>query len=175
MNPEEQQMFDDNNKKSVISPLNKRFVKFFIVSLGGLGLNELLVFVALTILDKLTTNKVLFTFWVFKIEKIIPATFTAILFIMVYNYILNKLWTFREKEEGKHFNTVIQFIKFSIVGASGTVVNLGIVYLLATILGFNEYLATSIGFILSVINNFIFNEIWTFNPKFAHVQIEEIE
>ena len=74
---------------------------------------------------------------------------------------------FRKIEEKAQFNTIVQFIKFAIVGASGTVVNLGLTYLFATVLQWNDYLATAIGFIASVLSNFILNDIWTFNPKFA--------
>lgn len=55
-----------------------------------------------------------------------------------------------------------QFTKFSIVGASGTMVDLGIYNLLAVLLGINIYTSRSISFTLAATNNYIFNRIWTF-------------
>ena len=148
-----------------------RLVKFAIVSTIGLGLNQLMVFLSLITLNTITTIDPLFTFSIFgisiKIAKIIVSEFIAILFVTVFNYVVNKFWTFRKIEQQAEFNTVIQFIKFAIVGASGTLVNLGLTYLFAVILNWNDYLSTAIGFIASVLSNFILNDIWTFNPRFA--------
>ena len=59
------------------------------------------------------------------------------------------------------------------VGGSGTIINLGLVYLFYDVIGWNEYLAITIGFVVSVITNFIFNDIWTFNPKFGKNKSDE--
>ncbi|MHA1415692.1 MAG: GtrA family protein [Candidatus Heimdallarchaeaceae archaeon] len=155
----------EKEKKSLSPQIKRRFTRFAIVSIGGLAINELIIFVMLKILNQITEKDLLFTIGKIRIEKIIISTFIAIIIVTIYNFILNKIWTFKEKEEGIEVNVLKQFIKFSIVGASGTVVNLGIVYLLATVLSINDFIATSIAFILSVINNYVFNEIWTFNVK----------
>ena len=148
-----------------------RLIKFAIVSTAGLGLNQLMVFLTMLTLNAIFSFDPLYQFTLIgitiKIEKILVAEFVAILFVTVFNYVVNKLWTFRKIEEKAQFNTIVQFIKFAIVGASGTVVNLGLTYLFATVLQWNDYLATAIGFIASVLSNFILNDIWTFNPKFA--------
>ena len=157
---------DSEKKKKSLNPqIKRRFIRFSIVSLGGLAINELIIFIMLKILNQIAEEDLLFTIEKIKIEKIIISTFLAIIIVTIYNFVLNKIWTFKEKEEGIEVNVFTQFIKFSIVGASGTLVNLGVVYLLATIMNINEYVSTSIAFILSVINNYIFNEIWTFNVK----------
>ena len=56
------------------------------------------------------------------------------------------------------------FVKFSLVGASGTVVNLA-VYSLAIYLGTNYMAAATISFLVAVTNNFYWNFIWTFKGK----------
>ncbi|RLG86218.1 MAG: glycosyltransferase family 2 protein [Thermoprotei archaeon] len=53
-------------------------------------------------------------------------------------------------------------IKFAIVGASGTVVNLGVLYLLEFIAGIVHVISSAVAIEVSVINNFILNDIWTF-------------
>jgi putative flippase GtrA len=55
-----------------------------------------------------------------------------------------------------------RFIKFAIVGISGSVVDFGIFNLLSTLLGLSSTLSQAISFTLAVINNFIWNRIWTY-------------
>lgn len=57
------------------------------------------------------------------------------------------------------------FLKFGIVGASGVVVDFGITWLLKEKLGFNPYLANSLGFACAVFNNYLLNRKWTFKSK----------
>ena len=54
-------------------------------------------------------------------------------------------------------------IKFGIVGISGIVVNLGVLYLLVQYLQTNDLLASGIAIELSILNNFIWNDLWTFH------------
>lgn len=144
-----------------------RAAKFLIVSLGGLGLNELFAFLSLLVLDATIEQDPVISFWIINIHKVIIAGAVAIVFVMFYNYIINKIWTYRKQEKDTEFNNYRQFIRFAIVGAVGAVINLSLIHLIAVIFGWNEYLAFAIGFIVSVISNFIFNDIWTFNPKFG--------
>lgn len=144
-----------------------RLGKFVLVSIGGLVINQIIIFVCITLLDLFYATDLLFTFWLLKVEKPLVAAFIAIIFVTTYNYTINKFWTFKQKEKRVEFNIYTQFIKFALVGASGTLVNLGLVYILYTLLKWNKYIATALAFIASVINNFIWDDRWTFNPKYA--------
>lgn len=53
--------------------------------------------------------------------------------------------------------------KFGIVGLSGIVVNLGILYLLVQFLQANDILASFIATEIAILNNFIWNDLWTFS------------
>jgi len=61
--------------------------------------------------------------------------------------------------------------KFGIVGISGIVVNLGILFCLVEFFGINKDFASPIAIEIAIINNFIWNDIWTFrsleNGKFS--------
>ena len=94
-------------------------------------------------------------------------------------------YTFRERERGKsnltakeqinylkHLSRLVwdeggvkRFIKFCMVGASGTGVNLGLLALLVEVAGLNATLAVGISYEISIITNFILNEFWTFRDK----------
>lgn len=63
---------------------------------------------------------------------------------------------------------VRQFVKFAIVGASSTVIDWGIFYLLDFTLGVYYLTAKVLSFSIAVINSFIWNRHWTFrstNPN----------
>ncbi|GBC68711.1 hypothetical protein HRbin01_00395 [archaeon HR01] len=60
-----------------------------------------------------------------------------------------------------------RFVRFSLVGVSGVAVNQGLLFLLTNyVLGERLYLAAAvISTEMSVLNNFIWNEVWTFKDK----------
>jgi dolichol-phosphate mannosyltransferase len=55
--------------------------------------------------------------------------------------------------------------KFGIVGLLGIVVNLGILYFLVEFFGLNKDLASPVAIEISVLNNFILNDRWTFGSS----------
>lgn len=57
---------------------------------------------------------------------------------------------------------IFKFLKFGIVGVSGTAVDFGITYSIKEWLKANKFLANSIGFSVAVTTNFIFNRMFTF-------------
>lgn len=55
-----------------------------------------------------------------------------------------------------------RILKFGIVGVSGILVNLFILYLLVEYFSLNKDLASPVAIEISVLNNFIWNDLWTF-------------
>lgn len=55
-----------------------------------------------------------------------------------------------------------RFLRFALVGISGAVVDFGVFNLLSSILHVNPSLSQAISFTLAVINNFIWNRLWTY-------------
>ena len=55
--------------------------------------------------------------------------------------------------------------KYSMVGMSGTVIDLLFLYILVDMLSIDVMYAVMISFVLAVTNNFIFNKIWTFKDS----------
>lgn len=62
------------------------------------------------------------------------------------------------------WQTLKRYIRFGIVGASGVVVDMGILYLLADpkMLGLNLSFSKAVAAGVAIVNNFIWNEFWTF-------------
>jgi dolichol-phosphate mannosyltransferase len=96
-------------------------------------------------------------------------------------------YTFRERERGesnltlteeinflKHLvqlarfeGDILRFIKFCTVGVTGTGVNLGLLALLVEGTGLHENVAVAISYEISIVNNFVWNELWTFRDRRA--------
>ncbi|MBB3187920.1 GtrA family protein [Microbacter margulisiae] len=63
---------------------------------------------------------------------------------------------------------LIQFVRFCVVGASGTIIDFGLTYLLKEKLRLNPYVANSTGFATAASSNYLLNRIWAFhnhNPQ----------
>jgi putative flippase GtrA len=58
-----------------------------------------------------------------------------------------------------------RFLRFGIVGASGVVVNLGLLWFLADVLGWHENLSSALAIEGSIFWNFLFNDGWTFRDR----------
>jgi dolichol-phosphate mannosyltransferase len=56
-------------------------------------------------------------------------------------------------------------LKFAAVGATGTLVNIGILWLLTDVAGLFYIFSAAIGIEASIITNFIINEHWTFSDR----------
>ena len=55
-----------------------------------------------------------------------------------------------------------RFLKFALVGISGSVVDFGVFNILASWLGVNSTISQAVSFTLAVFNNFIWNRLWTY-------------
>ena len=60
-----------------------------------------------------------------------------------------------------------RLVKFCIVGGSGTVVGLGVLYLFTDVVGLYYLASNAIAFVCSVSNNYTWNSLWTFQDRKA--------
>lgn len=58
-----------------------------------------------------------------------------------------------------------EFIKFAIVGGSGVLVNMGLLYLLTRIFSLRLEIASAIAIEVSILSNFTLNDHWTFKKR----------
>lgn len=56
-----------------------------------------------------------------------------------------------------------QFVKFCLVGVMNTLVTLCAIFMCKSLLNINPYISNAIGYILGVINSFLWNKQWVFN------------
>jgi len=64
-----------------------------------------------------------------------------------------------------HRRGVRQFIKFGIVGASGTLVNFLVAHVLEKTTSLSWFTDFAIGFMVGGVSKYIFNRIWTFRSR----------
>jgi putative flippase GtrA len=62
-----------------------------------------------------------------------------------------------------------QLAKFSVVGASGYVINLAVYTALLRGAGLHYTVAATISFLVAVTNNYTWNRVWTFHDQRGHV------
>jgi putative flippase GtrA len=67
-----------------------------------------------------------------------------------------------------------RFAKFCIVGGSGVIVNIGILYFLVEFYGFNEHIAWAFAVILSILTNYILNNVFTYSDKKSPTRKESL-
>jgi dolichol-phosphate mannosyltransferase len=61
-----------------------------------------------------------------------------------------------------------KILRFGVVGCSGIVVNIGLLWILTTFAGIPDLVSLAIAIELSIVNNFLWNEHWTFGGGEAH-------
>lgn len=63
---------------------------------------------------------------------------------------------------------IVKFLKFSVVGAIGAVVNFGVTWFLKEVCKLNKYISNISGFVVAATTNYFLNRWWTFqsdNPQ----------
>jgi dolichol-phosphate mannosyltransferase len=126
-------------KKDVI----KEFVKFGVV--GGIGtiVNIIILY--------LLTEKV-------GIYYLISAIFSFII-AMSSNFILNKIWTFKENIR---LGIKKKYLQFSLISILALLVNLLFLYIFTEFFGIYYIISQILGIGISLIINFLGNKLWTF-------------
>ncbi len=71
----------------------------------------------------------------------------------------------RVRQGMRHGHNWLQLVKFSLVGGSGYVINLGVFTLVVSALGLHHLLGATIAFAVAVSNNFWWNRSWTFAAR----------
>ena len=70
---------------------------------------------------------------------------------------------------------ILRFLKFGVVGLSGTVIDFGVTYLCKDILKIKKLVANAIGFTLAATSNYILNRIWTWQSTSTQVGVEYLK
>ena len=68
-------------------------------------------------------------------------------------------------DKGKARPTGIQLLKYGVIGASNTLITLVVFYLLNTCLGLSYGISNVVGYVLGVVNSFVWNRNWVFHTK----------
>jgi len=127
-------------KKNVL----EQFFKFAIVGIIGTVVNLLFLYIFTDL---------------FEIYYLISAMFSFVI-SLTNNYILNKIWTFKEKIKSD-FNK--KYLKFALVSLCSLVVNLVFLYLFTEFIGIYYMLSQILAIGFAMIVNFLGNKIWTFS------------
>lgn len=78
-----------------------------------------------------------------------------------------KDFKFRKNNKGKETATLIQFVKFAIVGVSNTLLTALVIYVALKLLNCSDFLSNIAGYTAGLANSFIWNRKWTFASKLS--------
>jgi dolichol-phosphate mannosyltransferase len=123
--------------------LIKEFLKFSFVGAIGTLIN-------LTILYLLTEKA--------RMYYIFSAIFAFIL-SMTSNFILNKIWTFKENLKS---NITQKYLKFTLVSITALTVNLLFLYIFTEVYGIYYLISLILAIGIALVINFLGNKLWTF-------------
>ncbi|MBS3926533.1 MAG: glycosyltransferase family 2 protein [Nitrosarchaeum sp.] len=136
-----------NEKRTSVKFVSKA-ARFFSVGASGLGVNYIMSILFLLSLDM----------WY------LHATILGIIFSITSNFILNKYWTFEDRDFAVK-RTIIQYGKFAGFSSIGALVQLGMVYYLVDELAMSYPIALVSAVATAAFSNFILNKKWTFKEK----------
>lgn len=60
---------------------------------------------------------------------------------------------------------LLQFCRYLVTGVINTLVTLFVIYVCKGILGINPWVSNAIGYVVGVINSFMWNRMWVFNSR----------
>ena len=138
----------ENEKRTSVRFLSKAG-RFYTVGASGLIVNYFVSFLFGAVLSNL---------WY------LYATMIGIVFSMSTNFILNKIWTFEDRDFGLQ-RTLIQYGLFLGFSGIGAVLQLLTIYALVESRHMNYSLALFAAVAIASVGNFILNKRWTFQEK----------
>lgn len=132
----------------------RRFIKFGIVGVSGLGVNMLGLWLAYDVLG--------LTLYLASPLSIVVAIFS--------NFVLNDMWTWRENRDSRHYAYRHRVARYYLSASLGALINYVILLLLTKTFGMNYLLSNLIGIFAGMFSNFILSEWWVFKsiPKNKH-------
>jgi len=123
--------------------------RFFTVGASGLGINYLVSLLFVSGISNL---------WY------IHATMIGIIASMTTNFLLNKIWTFSDRDFSP-IKTLKQFGKFIGFSSFGALLQLGIIFYLVDMQNISYPISLVIAVGIAAFGNFILNKKWTFKEK----------
>jgi putative flippase GtrA len=72
----------------------------------------------------------------------------------------------------RHPANWLQLVRFSVVGASGYAVNLGVLALCVHVAAIDYHVGAALAWIVAGVSNFILNRHWTFNARSGRVHVQ---
>lgn len=122
----------------------KQFMRFCVVGFGAAAISFLIYYLS--------------TEWL-KIWYVYSAICSFVI-SAIFNFIANKLWTFRNKEHGRR--AIKQVLKFTLVTVSGLAINTLIIYFLTDFIKIHYLLSWVFATGVVMFWNFGLNRFWTF-------------
>ena len=121
-----------------------RFLKFILVGLSGIGVNQGLLW---ALIEK-------------RGLQLLAANAVSIEVSIITNFILNDIFTFRDRRTMTAKATLWRWFKYNTVALPGAGINYGVTYGLTTFAGIPYLISNLIGIVLATLWNYILSTVW---------------
>ena len=64
-----------------------------------------------------------------------------------------------------HDKAIVQLAKYAVVGVMNTLLTLAVIFVCKSVLGVNPYVSNALGYIVGLINSFLWNRSWVFRRR----------
>lgn len=71
--------------------------------------------------------------------------------------------------------TLFKFLKFCVVGVTGTIIDFGLTWICKEKLKIHKFVANAIGFVVAATSNYILNRVWTWGSTNEQVGVEYVK
>lgn len=71
--------------------------------------------------------------------------------------------------------TLFKFLKFCVVGVTGTIIDFGLTWICKEKLKIPKFIANAIGFVVAATSNYILNRVWTWGSTNEQVGVEYVK
>lgn len=139
----------------LLSPERRRFIKFCVVGASGVPVNLACTWFGYHVLFTLQSDE-------------LRKAFSFLLGIAVSiftNFVLNDLWTWKDREKAASGGFLGRMARFYLVSAVGASLQFGTAMGLSVWLGVHYLLAQAAGIALATAVNYAANNLWTFRGK----------
>jgi len=131
-------------KSNIFHP---RIIKFSIVGGSGVLVNMGVLY--------LLTEYLHFLYWI--------SSIFAIEISIIFNFLLNNIWTWRDRKKKSFTSRIIQY--HISVGMTAIIANWLMLILLTEMFGLYYMISNLIGIVIGTIANYIVNDLWTFKQQ----------
>ena len=145
-----------------LKPEQLRFLRFAIVGVSGVLVNELVLWLTQEYFLTGVTGKLIPWEGVAWNAKLAWGGFLGWAVSVLTNFVLNDRWTWGDRTKGRALHFLRRMFRYYLVASAAGLVQFGLLLVLTDQAGLHYLISNLVGIVAGLIINFVLNNIWTF-------------